>query len=66
MLAFPRSRLLWAGIAAFAVVVVAWVIYWLLIPYTAVFPVDLTVYRDGGLIVRGVAPFYDGHAASPL
>jgi alpha-1,2-mannosyltransferase len=66
VLAFPRSRLLWAGIAAFVVVVVAWVIYWLLIPYTAVFPVDLTVYRDGGLIVRGVAPYYDARAASPL
>jgi alpha-1,2-mannosyltransferase len=66
MLAFPRSRLLWAGAAAFTLVVVGWVVYWLLIPYTAVFPVDLTVYLDGGLIVREVAPYYDAHAASPL
>ena len=28
--------------------------------------VDLTVYRDGGLIVRHVRPYYDPHAAAPL
>jgi len=66
MLAFPRSRLLWAGAAAFTLAVVGWVTYWLLAPYTAVFPVDLTVYLDGGLIVREVAPYYDPHAAAPL
>jgi len=66
MLAFPRSRLLWAGAAAFTLVVAGWVTYWLLAPYTAVFPVDLTVYLDGGLIVREVAPYYDPHAAAPL
>jgi alpha-1,2-mannosyltransferase len=66
MLAFPRSRLLWAGAAAFTLVVAGWVAYWLLIPYTAVFPVDLTVYLDGGLIAREVAPYYDPHAAAPL
>jgi alpha-1,2-mannosyltransferase len=27
---------------------------------------DLVVYRNGGLIVRHVAPAYDGHRASPL
>jgi alpha-1,2-mannosyltransferase len=27
---------------------------------------DLVVYRSGGLIVRHVAPAYDGHRASPL
>jgi alpha-1,2-mannosyltransferase len=27
---------------------------------------DLVVYRDGGLIVRHVAPAYDGHRSSPL
>jgi alpha-1,2-mannosyltransferase len=27
---------------------------------------DLFVYRNGGLIVRHVAPVYDGHRASPL
>jgi alpha-1,2-mannosyltransferase len=66
MPAFPRSRLLLAGTAAFTLVVGGWVAYWLLIPYTAVFPVDLTVYLDGGLIAREVAPYYDPHAAAPL
>ena len=28
--------------------------------------VDLTVYRDGGLIVRHVSPYYDPHAYAPL
>ncbi len=27
---------------------------------------DLVVYRNGGLIVRHIAPAYDGHLASPL
>src|SRR5580698_548350 len=27
---------------------------------------DLAVYRNGGLIVRHIAPAYDGHRASPL
>jgi alpha-1,2-mannosyltransferase len=27
---------------------------------------DLVVYRDGGLIIRHIAPAYDGHRASPL
>src|ERR1700683_5437488 len=27
---------------------------------------DLVVYRDGGLIIRYIAPAYDGHRASPL
>src|SRR5712691_4524849 len=55
------------GAAVFAAALAGWVLYWRLGPsFTAVFPVDLTVYRDGGLIVRGVPPFYDPHAASPL
>jgi alpha-1,2-mannosyltransferase len=62
-----ESSLLWGGLAVFAVAVAGWGIYWWLgPPYTALLPVDLTVYRDGGLIVRGVAPYYDPHAASPL
>jgi alpha-1,2-mannosyltransferase len=28
--------------------------------------VDLTVYRDGGLIVRHVLPYYNPHSSSPL
>ena len=30
------------------------------------FPLDLTVYRDAGLIVQHVQPYYDAHRASPL
>jgi len=30
------------------------------------FPLDLEVYRDAGLIVRHVHPFYDPHRGSPL
>jgi alpha-1,2-mannosyltransferase len=30
------------------------------------FPIDLRVYRDAGLIVRHVHPFYDPHRGSPL
>ena len=63
----PEGRLLLAGVVAFAVVVGAWVAYWALAQqYSAIFPVDLTVYRDGGLIVRGVQPYYDPAAPSPL
>jgi alpha-1,2-mannosyltransferase len=64
----PREvRILLVGGTAFVLVVAGWVVYWKFGPsFTAVFPVDLTVYRDGGLIVRGVPPYYDPHAASPL
>jgi alpha-1,2-mannosyltransferase len=30
------------------------------------FPLDLTVYRDAGLIVQHVQPYYHAHRASPL
>jgi alpha-1,2-mannosyltransferase len=30
------------------------------------FPIDLTVYRDAGLIVQHVHPYYDAHRGSPL
>jgi alpha-1,2-mannosyltransferase len=30
------------------------------------FPIDLRVYRDAGLIVRHVHPYYDPHRGSPL
>jgi alpha-1,2-mannosyltransferase len=30
------------------------------------FPLDLTVYRDAGLIVQHVQPYYDAHRSSPL
>ncbi len=30
------------------------------------YPVDLDVYWDGGLIIRHIGPTYDPHLASPL
>jgi alpha-1,2-mannosyltransferase len=63
----PGTRLVKAGAIAFLAVVVSWVIYAVLSGRNgALDPVDLTVYRDGGLIVRHVRPYYDPHAAAPL
>ena len=54
------------GIAFFAVIV-SWVIYAALSGRSgALDSVDLTVYRDGGLIVRHVSPYYDPRAYAPL
>jgi len=56
-----------AGVIAFAAVVVSWVVYAVVSGKNgALDPVDLTVYRDGGLIVRHVRPYYDPHAGAPL
>jgi alpha-1,2-mannosyltransferase len=63
-----RGRLLLiVGAIAFAVVVLAWALYdarrssnWTL------YPVDLGVYRSGGLIVRHISPPYNAALASPL
>jgi alpha-1,2-mannosyltransferase len=62
-----RRSLLAAGIVAFAAVLCFWVWYENRHPlgYT-LYPVDLGVYRDGGLIVRQVSPPYDGTLAHPL
>ena len=61
------SRLLIAGVIAFVAVVASWVIFDVLSGKAgALNPVDLTVYRDGGLIVRHVRPYYDPHASAPL
>jgi len=63
----PGSRLVKAGLVAFVAVIVSWVVYDVLSGKAgALDPVDLTVYRDGGLIVRHVAPYYDPHASAPL
>lgn len=52
---------------ALAAVVGFWVWYAQRHPlgYT-LYPVDLRVYRDGGLIVRHISPPYDGKLANPL
>src|SRR5262249_21761396 len=61
----PGARLVKAGAIAFLAVVASWVIYALLSGRNgALDPVDLTVYRDGGLIVRQVRPYYDPHATA--
>jgi alpha-1,2-mannosyltransferase len=62
-----RNRVLIVGAVAFALVLAAWVVYdarrssgWTL------YPVDLGVYRDGGLIVRHISPPYNAKLGSPL
>jgi len=63
----PGTRLVKAGVIAFVAVVVSWVVYDVVSGKAgALNPVDLTVYRDGGLIVRHVRPYYDPHAYGPL
>ncbi len=63
----PGDRLLRAGVIAFLLVVASWVIYAVISGKNgALDEVDLTVYRDGGLIVRHVRPYYDPHAPNPL
>ncbi len=63
-----RGRwLLLAGLLAFGVALGGYVIYMVGHPkgYT-MDPVDLAVYRSGGLIVRHIRPYYDPHLAAPL
>ncbi len=63
----PGTRLVKAGAIAFLAVVASWLIYAVASGKNgALDPVDLTVYRDGGLIVRHIRPYYDPHAAHPL
>jgi alpha-1,2-mannosyltransferase len=61
------SRLLIVGAVVFAVALASYLLYALTHPtdYT-LYPVDLRVYRDGGLIVRQVAPTYQPGLKSPL
>jgi alpha-1,2-mannosyltransferase len=60
----PGTRLLRAGLIAFAVVVVSWLV--VEAANGALSLVDLTVYRDGGLIVRHVRPYYSPGSYAPL
>jgi alpha-1,2-mannosyltransferase len=62
-----RGRLAVAGIIAFAVILGSYLAYLAVPPYHwTLDPVDLGVYRSGGLIVRHVRPWYDPHLAAPL
>ena len=63
----PGTRLLRAGAVAFLLVIVGWLVYAAIGGKGgALQETDLTVYRDGGLIVRHVRPFYNPHAYDPL
>ncbi|MFI5062688.1 MAG: glycosyltransferase 87 family protein [Streptosporangiales bacterium] len=59
--------LLLAGGAAALLAALAWYVHLVYShPGMWSFPLDLTVYRDAGLIVRHVRPYYHPHLASPL
>ena len=61
----PGARLLRTGGIAFALVAVAgWLVFNAV--NGGLNDVDLTVYRDGGLIVRHVGPYYDPKDWAPL
>src|SRR5215469_5251564 len=61
------TRILIAGAVAFLVVMAGWAFYITSHKTSAtLFPVDLGVYRDGGLIVRHISPPYEGKLANPL
>jgi len=63
----PGRWLLPAGLGAFAVALGLYVIYTVIHPKSFTMdPVDLAVYRSGGLIVRHVRPLYNPHLAAPL
>ena len=61
------TRLLAAGIVTFAAVLAFWFWYAHRHPIgDTLYPADLHVYRDGGLIVRQIRPPYDPTLANPL
>jgi alpha-1,2-mannosyltransferase len=63
----PGSWLLLVGAAVFAVALGGYVIYTVIHPKSFTLdPVDLAVYRSGGLIVRHVSPLYNPYLAAPL
>jgi len=59
--------LLWAGLGVFVLALGLYVIYTVIHPKSFTMdPVDLAVYRSGGLIVRHIRPLYDPRLAAPL
>jgi alpha-1,2-mannosyltransferase len=61
------TRVLLVGVGAFVIILGGWLVYAFTHPEsTTLYPVDLGVYRDGGLIVRHVSPPYDGKLPFPL
>jgi alpha-1,2-mannosyltransferase len=62
-----KNRLLIVGMIAFAVVLGGWLIYAFSQPESStLWPVDLAVYRDGGLIVRQLSPYNAKLGAQPF
>jgi len=56
-----RTRLLIIGAVAFVIVLAGWLVYSYTRPgWYTLYPTDLGIYNDGGLIVRHVSPPYDG------
>ena len=61
------SRLLLTGASAFAAVLAGWLAYTCTHgSFATVDPADLQVYKNGGLIIRHVAPTYDPSFQYPL
>jgi Glycosyltransferase family 87 len=61
------TRLLIIGAAAFVIVLTGWLVYSFTRPgWYTLYPADLEIYRDGGLIVRHVSPPYNGKLQYPL
>ena len=61
------TGILIVGAVAFLLVLAGWLTYIARHPTTTtLFPVDLGVYRDGGLIVRHISPPYDPRLLNPL
>ena len=55
------TRVMLVGVAAFVIILGGWLVYAFTHPEsTTLYPVDLDVYRDGGLIVRHVSPPSNG------
>jgi len=63
----PGPLLAVAGLIVFAGVLASYRVYMITHPYNWTHSfIDLSIYRDGGLIVRHVRPFYHPHLATPL
>jgi alpha-1,2-mannosyltransferase len=61
------TRLLIAGCLLFVLAAGGWMVFNAFAgPTAGTHAVDLTVYRDGGLIVRHVLPYYNPRSSSPL
>jgi alpha-1,2-mannosyltransferase len=62
-----KNRLLLVGVAALVIVLGGWMIYAFTQPTSStLWPVDLGVYRDGGLIVRQIGPYNAKLGAEPF